>query len=85
MHIVPHILLHVEHGERLGVAPELAHAQEDEEAIYKVPVTQVVAPGDSLNVPGEGLEGGELVLCFDVKFPKSLTLEQKNKIKALKM
>jgi len=53
--------------------------------LLSVPVTQVVAPGDSISVPSEGLVGGELVLCFDVKFPKSLTPAQKNTIRQLKM
>jgi DnaJ family protein B protein 13 len=46
-----------------------------------VPVTQVVAPGDSLAVPGEGILGGDLLLCFEVQFPKTLTLEQKKALK----
>lgn len=46
---------------------------------------QIVAPGDSQVVPGEGICGGELVICFDLVFPKTLTPEQKKKIKALGM
>ena len=46
-----------------------------------VPVTQVVAPGDSQVVPGEGICGADLVLCFDVKFPATLTPEQKKVLK----
>merc|ERR1711988_672068 len=50
-----------------------------------IPVTKIVAPGDSQVVPGEGICGGELVICFDLVFPKTLTPEQKKKIKALGM
>ena len=46
-----------------------------------VPVTQIVAPGDSLTVPGEGILGADLILCFDVEFPKTLTMEQKKAVK----
>lgn len=53
--------------------------------ILSIPVTKVVAPGDSLVVTGEGICGGELVLCFDLLFPKTLTMEQKKKVKALGM
>ena len=49
------------------------------------PPVQIVAPGDSLTVPGEGLCGGELVLCFEIIFPTTLSMEQKKKIKALGM
>lgn len=48
-----------------------------------VPVTQVVAPGDAQIVTGEGILGGDLIICFDVVFPKTLTPEQKKAIKAL--
>lgn len=53
--------------------------------ILSIPITKIVAPGDSKVVPGEGICGGELVICFDVTFPKTLTVEQKKKIKALGM
>lgn len=53
--------------------------------ILSIPVTKVVAPGDSQVVPGEGICGGELVICFDIQFPKTLTPAQKEKIKALRM
>ena len=46
---------------------------------------QIVAPGDSKVVPGEGICGGELVICFDITFPKTLSMEQKKKIKQLGM
>ena len=47
-----------------------------------IPVTQVVAPGDSKIVPGEGLCGADLVICFEIKFPATLTVEQKKTLKA---
>jgi len=50
-----------------------------------IPINMVVAPGDSKVVPGEGLNGGELVLCFDVEFPKTLTPAQKKTIKGCQM
>jgi len=50
-----------------------------------IPVTKVVAPGDSKVVPGEGICGGELVICFEIIFPKTLSMEQKKTIKGLKM
>jgi len=50
-----------------------------------IPVTKIVAPGDSKVVPGEGICGGELVICFELVFPKTLSMEQKKKIKALGM
>ena len=48
-------------------------------------LVQVVAPGDSQVVPGEGICGGELVICFDILFPKTLSMKQKKDIKALGM
>jgi DnaJ family protein B protein 13 len=56
-----------------------------DERILSIPVTKVVAPGDSKVVPDEGICGGELVICFDIVFPKTLTIEQKKKIVALGM
>lgn len=56
-----------------------------DDRVLTIPVTQVVAPGDSTTVPGEGIAGGDLIICFDVQFPKSLTPEQKKAIKALAM
>lgn len=47
-----------------------------------VPVTQVVAPGDSQTVSGEGILGADLIICFDIVFPKTLTMEQKKTLKA---
>jgi len=47
-----------------------------------VPVTQVVAPGDSQVVSGEGILGADLIICFDIVFPKTLTMEQKKVLKA---
>jgi len=47
-----------------------------------VPVTQVVAPGDSQVVSGEGILGADLIICFDIVFPKTLTMEQKKTLKA---
>ena len=44
-----------------------------------------MAPGDSKVVPGEGICGGELVICFEIIFPKELSMDQKKKIKALGM
>jgi DnaJ-class molecular chaperone len=46
---------------------------------------QVVSPGDSQTVPGEGICGGDLVICFDILFPKTLTPAQKKAIKAVDM
>ena len=51
-----------------------------------VPVTQVVAPGVSKTVPGEGMpaeEGakGDLVIVFNTAFPDTLKAEQKALIK----
>ena len=48
-------------------------------------VAQVVAPGDMLTVPGEGFVGGDLVIYFDIQFPKTLTPAQKKSIKAVAM
>lgn len=53
--------------------------------VLSVPVTQVVAPGDSMTVPAEGILGADLVICFDIQFPKTLTPEQKKTIKGLDM
>jgi len=53
--------------------------------MLSIPVTKVVAPGDSQTVPGEGICGGELIICFDILFPKTLTPMQKKQIKALGM
>jgi len=50
-----------------------------------IPVTKVVSPGDSQTVPGEGICGGDLVICFDILFPKTLTPAQKKAIKAVDM
>jgi DnaJ-class molecular chaperone len=47
-----------------------------------VPATQIVAPGDSLTVPGEGICGADLIICFEVTFPSTLTVEQKKTLKA---
>ena len=41
-----------------------------------------MAPGDSQVVPGEGICGGDLVICFEITFPKTLTPDQKKNIKA---
>jgi len=53
--------------------------------VLSVPVTQVVAPGDTLTVPGEGLDGGDLVIYFEIAFPKTLTPAQKKTIKGVGM
>ena len=53
--------------------------------VLSVPVTQIVAPGDMLTVPGEGLVGGDLVIYFDITFPKTLTPAQKKTIKGVGM
>ena len=53
--------------------------------LISVPVVKIVAPGDMITVPGEGLVGGDLVLYFDIAFPKTLTPEQKKAIKAVGM
>jgi len=47
-----------------------------------VPVTQVIAPGDSQTVSGEGILGADLIVCFEIQFPKTLTMEQKKVIKS---
>ena len=63
-----------------------ARAQPTEPAFGGLLVlVQVVAPGDSQVVPGEGICGGELVICFDILFPKTLSMKQKKDIKALGM
>ena len=36
--------------------------------LISVPVVKIVAPGDMITVPGEGLVGGDLVLYFDIAF-----------------
>ena len=51
-----------------------------------VPVNQVVAPGVTKTVPGEGMPTasggrGDLTVLFDVDFPRTLTPEQKATIK----
>jgi len=46
-----------------------------------VPVTQIVAPGDSLTVPSEGICGADLIICFEIVFPTTLTPEQKKVLK----
>jgi len=56
-----------------------------DDRLLSVPITQIIAPGDSKTVPGEGFNGGELVICFDVTFPKTLTPAQKKTIKGLGM
>jgi len=56
-----------------------------DERTLSIPVTKIVAPGDSKVVPGEGICGGELVICFELVFPTTLSLDQKKKIKALGM
>ena len=56
-----------------------------DERTLSIPVTKIVAPGDSKVVPGEGICGGELVICFELIFPTTLSLDQKKKIKALGM
>jgi len=53
--------------------------------VLSVAITQVMSPGDTQTVPGEGILGGELILCYDLKFPKTLTPEQKKAIKAVGM
>ena len=53
--------------------------------MLSIPVTKIVAPGDSQVVPGEGINGGELVICFELVFPKTLTPAQKKAIKAVAM
>lgn len=51
-----------------------------------VPITQIVAPGSSKTVPGEGLAApgggrGDLVIKFTTVFPETLTLAQKAALK----
>ena len=51
-----------------------------------MPITQVVAPGVTKVVPGEGMPtvagaSGDLILLFDTEFPKTLTPEQKGTVK----
>jgi len=50
--------------------------------VLKVPVNDVVAPGYTKTVPGEGMGGGDLVISFDIKFPTVLSLDQKSLLKA---
>jgi len=56
--------------------------------VLSVPVTQIVAPGATKVVPGEGMplpstpgQKGDLVIEFNIKFPKTLTPTQKEVIK----
>jgi len=48
-----------------------------------IPVTQVVSPGDSKTVPGEGICGADLILCFEIEFPATLTVDQKKVLKGV--
>lgn len=55
--------------------------------LISVPMTQVVAPGTTIRVPGEGMpvEGGsgkgDLVIRFATRFPQTLTPKQKAELK----
>lgn len=58
--------------------------------IIPVSVSDIVRPGSVLRVQGEGMplpknpsQRGDLVLSFDVQYPSSLTLAQKEGIRAL--
>ena len=50
-----------------------------------VPITQIVSPGSTKTVPGEGMPTvggkGDLVIQFTTVFPQSLTLAQKAAVK----
>ena len=52
-----------------------------DDRLLAVPVTQIVSPGDSKTVPGEGISGADLIICFDISFPTTLTMEQKKALK----
>jgi len=57
--------------------------------ILSIPMNQVIAPGVTKTVPGEGMPNkdtgvkGDLVLAFDIKFPEELTVAQKASLKKL--
>ena len=51
-----------------------------------VPITDIVSPGYTKTVPGEGMpcadgSKGDMVIQFETSFPESLTKEQKAAIK----
>lgn len=53
-----------------------------------IPVTEIVKPGYELIVPNEGMpiskeprKKGNLIIKFDVRYPKRLTSEQKSDLK----
>lgn len=55
-----------------------------------VPVTEVVSPGSSKTIKGEGMpiskspgSRGDLILKFDVTFPRRLTDDQKRQLRAI--
>ena len=49
---------------------------------YRRALTQVVSPGDAKTVTGEGINGANLIICFEIEFPPTLTPEQKKVRKA---
>ena len=67
------------------MAPPAAHRCRALSPLASCAMPQVVSPGDSQTVPGEGICGGDLIICFDILFPKTLTPAQKKAIKAVDM
>jgi DnaJ family protein B protein 13 len=51
--------------------------------LISIPVNDIVCPGYTKRVPGEGMplsnsnQRGDLILAFNIEFPKYLTTEQK--------
>ncbi|KIY93358.1 radial spoke protein 16 [Monoraphidium neglectum] len=61
--------------------PHLTQTHPD---VLSVPLDEIITPGATIRVPGEGLPRpggagakGDLVLEFDLLFPSNLTLQQK--------
>lgn len=48
-----------------------------------VPLEGVVTPQTRVVLAGRGLPGGDLCVCFEVRFPEFLTLEQKERLAAV--
>lgn len=44
-------------------------------------LTEIISPGYSFTVPGEGICGADLIICFDIKFPMTLTPAAKMTLK----
>jgi DnaJ homolog subfamily A member 2 len=48
-----------------------------------IPITDVITPGDKRIIPKEGINGGNLIISFDIEFPTTLSQSKKDKLRKI--